>query len=294
MRDGTDHLTGVEILAFSDGVKLAAAFSPDGAKGMHVQGTDSNDLLTGGLGNDTLEGLGWSDVLDGKEGNDLLLGGADQDSLYAGIGQDTLDGGAGTDIAYFSGSFADYAASWDSTMREFKVLDLRPGGEGVDVVRQVELFSFADGQRTIADLVPGSGAGDALTGTAGDDVLGDTMGNDTLLGLEGMDSLWAGGGDDLLDGGAGDDQMAGGTGNDRLVGGAGTDIAWFAGSLADYDINSTALREIMLADRVAGRDGTDLASEVEYFGFQDGTWTAEQLLPLRPVGGLPPIDPALL
>ncbi|WP_138496852.1 Ig-like domain-containing protein [Nostoc sp. PA-18-2419] len=78
-------------------------------------GTDSNETLSGGTGNDyidakggndsllgndgidTLIGGAGNDILDGGAGNDILLGGLDNDTLLGGAANDSLDGGAGND-----------------------------------------------------------------------------------------------------------------------------------------------------------------------------------------------------
>ena len=56
-----------------------------------------DDLLTGGVGNDTIFGGIGNDTLLGGADNDLLYGGAGNDSVNGGTGNDTLFGDAGTD-----------------------------------------------------------------------------------------------------------------------------------------------------------------------------------------------------
>ena len=58
-----------------------------------INGLDDQDYIEGGLGNDTL---------DAGEGNDTLIGGAGQDQLTGNLGDDSLDGGLGDDIFSFS------------------------------------------------------------------------------------------------------------------------------------------------------------------------------------------------
>ncbi|MBA4066419.1 MAG: hypothetical protein C0501_22440 [Isosphaera sp.] len=62
-----------------------------------VIGTNQDDVLTGGAGDDTLIGLGGDDRLMGQSGNDLLFGGAGDDDLNGGPGRDILVGGPGAD-----------------------------------------------------------------------------------------------------------------------------------------------------------------------------------------------------
>ncbi|MDH6102768.1 Ig-like domain-containing protein [Chrysosporum ovalisporum ANA283AFssAo] len=61
-------------------------------------GTDGNDILRGGSGNDTLNGGAGNDILIGGGGNDTLNAGSGNNILIGGAGNDTLNGGAGNDI----------------------------------------------------------------------------------------------------------------------------------------------------------------------------------------------------
>ncbi|PSB50701.1 hypothetical protein C7B67_13530 [filamentous cyanobacterium Phorm 6] len=64
-----------------------------------IKGTDSDDNLTGILGNNiALKGSKGNDVLTGSNGNDQLEGGKGFDTLSGGAGNDILDGGKGKDI----------------------------------------------------------------------------------------------------------------------------------------------------------------------------------------------------
>ncbi|MEO7397123.1 MAG: calcium-binding protein, partial [Ilumatobacteraceae bacterium] len=59
--------------------------------------TDSDDMLVGSAGNDSIHALVGDDLVAGGDGNDLLDGGAGDDRLYGGRGADTLIGGTGSD-----------------------------------------------------------------------------------------------------------------------------------------------------------------------------------------------------
>lgn len=64
-----------------------------------IKGTDSDDNLTGILGNNiALKGGKGNDILTGSNGNDKLEGGKGFDTLSGGAGNDILDGGKGKDI----------------------------------------------------------------------------------------------------------------------------------------------------------------------------------------------------
>jgi Ca2+-binding RTX toxin-like protein len=109
-----------------------------------------------------------------------------------------------------------------------------------------------------------------IRGTEGPDVLIGGADEDTLLGV---------GGADYLEGGAGDDMLSGGAGDDTLVGGAGTDTAVFTGNFADYTF--TLGDDGVLT--VAGPEGTDTVSGVEFLKFDDRTVATSSLAPEEPV-----------
>jgi Ca2+-binding RTX toxin-like protein len=63
-------------------------------------GTQSNDLILGTAGSDTLQGKKGDDCIVGGDGDDHLLGGQDNDILLGGPGDDRLDGGKDYDECY--------------------------------------------------------------------------------------------------------------------------------------------------------------------------------------------------
>ncbi|MGJ8625971.1 MAG: Hint domain-containing protein [Sulfitobacter sp.] len=196
-----------------------AYVTPDGI----VEGTDGNDIIDPGYGNDP-EG----DRIDNGgapygSDNDSIQAGGGNDNVFAGIGNDTVDAGSGDDTVYgFTGD--------DSLL----------GGLGNDT-----LFG-EDG----ADTLEGGDGNDSLEGGDGDDVLSGNEGNDSLWGGEGDDIIETGEGenfvnggygDDLINGGSGDDFLEGWYGDDTINGGAGNDFI-------DADIDR---------DLVHGGDGND-------------------------------------
>lgn len=144
-----------------------------------LTGTDGGDTLAGGSGDDTLNGGGGDDRLVGRAGNDSISGGDGDDRLGAGAGDDTLDGGAGDDVL------------WDGNGA-----DRHSGGLGNDI----------------------------LAGHAGNDSLFGGDGFDRIYGGIGDDALSGGGGTDLVYGGADNDTVTGGSGFDKLTGGDGADV----------------------------------------------------------------------
>jgi Ca2+-binding RTX toxin-like protein len=239
-------------------------------------GTTGDDSITGGTGDDVISGLAGNDTLVGAAGDDSLIGGTGNDSLVGGDGNDFLDGGTGTaDIAAFSGNFADYLITYDSTTGEYTVIDTVAARDGTDTVTGVESFVFLD--LTIAsNLVPltivGTSGNDAITGAGGADTLSGHEGNDTITGGDGNDSIQGDEGNDSLVGGAGDDMLTGGAGTDVIEGGTGTDTVVFTGNFAEYTVVfNSVTQQYFIRDTVADRDGLDVVkADVEKFKFADG------------------------
>ena len=88
-----------------------------------------------------LNGSDGNNQIHGHDGNDSLVGGNGNDSLVGGHGNDLLDGGAGIDTATWTGPRRAHAITLD--MQGDSKLS---GPEGVDTVRGVEVFFFADGR----------------------------------------------------------------------------------------------------------------------------------------------------
>ncbi|HRK31510.1 MAG TPA: cadherin domain-containing protein [Tepidisphaeraceae bacterium] len=84
-------------------------------------------------------------TLSGTTGNDTLSGNSGDDEFVAGPGDDFLHGGDGFDTATFTGRWRDYAISAIDA-DTFLFSDERVGSpDGNDTVRQVESFTFDDG-----------------------------------------------------------------------------------------------------------------------------------------------------
>lgn len=219
-------------------------------------GKSSGDSLSGGDGDDFISGL---------EGNDTLYGGKGGDTLVGGPGDDTLNGGYGANVAVFSGNFADYTITYDSTASAFTVVDSVASRDGTDAVSSVEWFQFADVTKAAASLMPPTG-NETLTGTAASDLLDGGLGHDMLNGM------------------AGDDTLIGGLGNDYLDGGAGVDTAVFSGNFADYAITYRSFdNAYQIVDGVGGRDGADTAWNIEWYQFADGVRNRSMQIPVSTV-----------
>jgi Ca2+-binding RTX toxin-like protein len=127
--------------------------SPAHVAGLNRTGTTGADKLDGGYHNDTLSGAAGNDSLWGGAGQDSLAGGDGADLLTGGTGNDTLDGGAGDNTAVFSGSSANYAIVANSD-GSFTITDVREGGDGADLLRNVQFARFSDQTVTLGATPP--------------------------------------------------------------------------------------------------------------------------------------------
>ena len=134
--DRYDGGSGADTLSFvyaSSGVAVSllrgTGYSGE-ARGDRVQGVEH---LTGSF---------HDDIIWGDHGANKLLGGAGDDTLIGNGGDDYLLGGFGQDVVLYAGNQSDYeirqdgAATW--------VTDLA-GAAGTDLIGQVEILRFADG-----------------------------------------------------------------------------------------------------------------------------------------------------
>jgi serralysin len=161
-------------------------------------------------------GSAFADALTGDHlANDLQRGAGD-DVLTGLQGNDTLDGGEGSDQAVFSGSRNQYLITHNDLTGTYTVRDLRDdSADGIEQVRNVETFVFADGAVAAAAIFDGFLA--PIVGDVDHNTLSGTSREDYLSGLGGSDALSGLGGEDLLDGGAGDDTLDGGSDIDTAV-----------------------------------------------------------------------------
>ena len=109
--DGTAQIIAITINGHTDGVTLAPLADPTLAdpndfdslgnpagQNLSKAGTNGNDTLYGGAGNDTINGGGGNDTIYGGSGVDNVDGNGDNDTLYGGSGNDTLQGSNANDV----------------------------------------------------------------------------------------------------------------------------------------------------------------------------------------------------
>ena len=249
-----------------------------------IQGFAGNDTLWGLGGTDTLEGGDGADILYGGEGNDILRGGAGNDSLSADGGEDVLDGGAGNDwmrgyagndaYLFGVGDAADTIENYDWSNN---ILD-------ADATTTTDAVQFKEGVLASDIVVSRNGGNDLILLIAGtaDSILvrnqfsGDSLyyeggidevrfadattwsradiGAFLLAGTLGNDTITAFAGDDTVNGLGGNDTLSGKAGNDTLVGGTGNDTL-IGGTGSDVYVFATGDGQDAIENYVAGYYG---------------------------------------
>jgi Ca2+-binding RTX toxin-like protein len=109
-----------------------------------LTGTSQRDVIYGRVGSDRLNGLGGDDLLYGGKDNDTINGGSGNDYLFGNLDNDSLEGADGRDLIF--------------------------GGKGNDFLR-------------------GGEGNDLLFGNQGNDLINSDIGADTLVGGEGSDTF---------------------------------------------------------------------------------------------------------
>ena len=227
----SDTRRQIETIEFADGSQASVAdlignlvSLPDQV----IDGTDDDDILTGGNGNDTINaGDGYNDITGGK-GNDTLNGGYDKDTYYynLGDGYDTISDPYGRDKIIFGEGISpsdlilqrdgnDLFISFSNNDND----SIRISRHFYDDDRKIEQLEFADG--SIMNLSKG---GLILQGTYKGNTIDGTSYNDTIYGGFGGDVINGGAGADVINGGEGDDTINGGVGEDTIIWNLGDDL----------------------------------------------------------------------
>jgi Ca2+-binding RTX toxin-like protein len=243
-----------------------------------IFGTEGNDFLSGGDGNDTIDALGGADYVYGGNGNDTVIAGMSMDQLYGDAGIDTL---------VLSGVWSDYYfdyGSFNGVNDVMILLDRRdagqlltPGTDGWDMFAGFEFIQFADVKITMTEFV--DRGNETFIGTDGYDYIRSGFGDDVINGGGGSDTILGGSGNNVIDGGADDDfivvdhgssKLMGGAGNDNLFDTFGSSVAVYSGNVADYQITRTGLTDFQITDTISGRDGWDNTHGLTNAVFADG------------------------
>jgi Ca2+-binding RTX toxin-like protein len=204
-------------------------------------------------------GTNYSDIIYGNSVANVLTGGAGNDTLDGGAGNDTVSGGTGSDTIVLGTARSTYVVS----MLAPTEIVLTGNGQTV-TARDAELFQFADGTKTLNELlgnVPTSGP-DQITGTADADAVNALAGNDRVLGLDGNDTLIGGAGIDTLEGGSGDDTYEVDVAGDVIVEmlNNGTDLVRVHLATGVYTLSENLERAIVTSAAAVGITGNGLAN----------------------------------
>ena len=189
-----------------------------------ILGGSGDDLITGGDGNDTIRGQAGDDNISGNEGNDSLIGNMGSDDILGGDGDDNINGGSESDRLL--------GEAGDDTISGGTGSDRILGGDGDDIVRgnaNNDTVSGGSGNDFVTgnagdDIVNGENGDDTVNGGSGNDFVAGNAGNDSVLGNAGADEIVGNDGDDTLLGETGDDTLTGGVGSDRIFAGDGDDL----------------------------------------------------------------------
>ncbi|WP_158511053.1 beta strand repeat-containing protein [Azospirillum thiophilum] len=220
-----------------------------------------------GTGDFTGVGNASDNLIQGGVGNDTLVGGAGNDTLVGGAGSDTADYSAATSTLYVDLLAGTASGGGDVGHDSLIGIESVIGGTGADRLIGDDAANWLSGGAGNDTLIGGNG-GDELRGDDGSDRLLGDEGNDTLCGGDGKDFLFGEDGDDVLYGGAGDDFLWGENGNDMLDGGAGNDtLDGGAGQdTVSYSAATSALTVNLLTGAATG--GNDVGQDV-LIGIED-------------------------
>jgi Ca2+-binding RTX toxin-like protein len=202
-----------------------------------LDGTNGDDLIFGGAGNETLSGQTFFTPL-GQGGNDTYL------FRSTGDGNDTIYDIGGSDsivIGLRGGAFGALTIADSNTSSFNGNLVINYNGQQITVANYFDNSNyrveqlFIDGGGTVGAYAFGTGAytfgttdGSIRNAAAGvNTVLAGDSSVDTLNGNSGNDLLFGNGGVDTISGGEGNDLLVGGSGIDTITGGNGLDVIRF-------------------------------------------------------------------
>jgi Ca2+-binding RTX toxin-like protein len=210
--EGTD---GANLIDLS-GTEVSGIEHIDGlADNDNITGSDSAELIIGGLGRDTMQGRGGDDTFF------IRFSDTEYDSVNGGDGADKVLG------SVYEDTFRFHNFSGANTV---EVID---GVEGVDVIAGTDGANVLDLSATTLiniDRILGLGGNDNIKGSVGNDKIHGGGGNDVLNGGEGSDTFFfaTGDGNDTID-----NRTAIATDQDQLFLDAGLGDLHFSASSGD-------------------------------------------------------------
>ncbi|MFZ6049905.1 peroxidase family protein, partial [Pseudomonas sp. CR3202] len=192
-------------------------------------GTEGNDILISGIGDDTLYGDGGNDRLEGGDGVDMILGGAGDDIITDQGGDDNLQGGEGNDVIHagnginlmLGGFGKDFIITGEDESESFG----GPGDDFILGVRPNEMVFGNEGDDWLEHGMADGSAGENFDARGLDAIVG----NDVFIGDDTIDRMEGEGGDDIMVGNGGP--------TDRYIGGSGYDWAVFKDDPAGVNVD---------------------------------------------------------
>jgi Ca2+-binding RTX toxin-like protein len=253
-----------------------------------ITGSAVADLIDLGRGDDTIDaGLG-DDVVHGGAGADIIIGGpaissklsvttvtlVGYGSAVSGVGAQALIKVNGQPV---SGLMEFKPAADPSEYQSFTISFANPG---LITSIDINLANATPGRALhIKDfLINGVALSPADTANASSPGTFDLYVHNIHADTTSHQDWFSGAAtdNDVIDGGAGNDVITGGIGDDVIDGGAGIDTARFTGNIRDYDV-TIANGQLVVNDRIAGRDGADHLSDLEFLQFADGVIDTSEL-----------------
>jgi len=192
-----------------------------------IQGSSSNDTITGGGADQNIDGKNGNDTIYGGAGDDTISGSNGNDSLYGQVGGDTINGNNDNDTIY-GGSGNDHIDA----------------GNGIDTI-----YGGSNN-----DTITGNGDADTIIGGYGADLLTGAGGADKFVYLDQKDT-----GDTITDfsHADGDKIDLSALGVTTFVGSLGSDPdapASLAAHSVGYEVNGVGITLYVDTDGVAGAD----------------------------------------
>ena len=258
-------------------------------------GTQGDDLIYGGAGNELFEGNGGDDHLEGGAGNDTYTLAVNETGTLT-----IIDSGGNLDVlrivdeignpvdaarvAFNLNGDNNLEVSYDGTIRatitdwnnpDSRIERLEIGGETynigsytneADLTNLGRVITNSDADSGIIgtegdDVIDGRGGNDNIEGGAGDDTLYGGDGIDNLAGGEGNDVLYGGAGVDGLYGFAGNDTLYGEAGDDLLFGGEGNDVAYGGEGNDTYRLSVNHTSTLTITDSAGALDVLSIIDE---------------------------------
>jgi hypothetical protein len=189
-----------------------------------INGTEQDDVIIGGAGNDRINAGDGNDTIDAGDGDNRIDAGKGDDTITAGSGDDRINAGKGDDVIDAGdGDNRINAGKGDDTITAGSGDDRINAGKGDDVIDAGDGDNRIDAGKGDDTINAGSGD-DRINAGKGDDVIDAGDGDNRVQAGDGNDTIVTGSGDDRISAGDGDDLVNAGGGSDRVTLGDGDDL----------------------------------------------------------------------